>query len=108
MAIQFWEGFILKGRFLLGFEGICPWHGIDIGMSKPIINFMKPIFLMYFSLIVVASLIFAGVYVSFTDVVESNPEPFSIGMVVVLLIGMYGMMDNIISNTTVNNPKLYE
>lgn len=63
---------------------------------------------MYFSLIVVTSLIFAVVYVSFTDLVESNPEPFSIGMVVILLVGMYGMMDNIISNTTANSQKLYE
>ena len=108
MTIQFWEGLIVKGPIPQEFEGIWPWHGIDISISKPIINFMKPIFLMYFSLIVVTSLIFAVVYVSFTDVVESNPESFSIGMVVILLVGMYGMMDNIISNTTANNQNLYE
>lgn len=60
---------------------------------------------MYFFLIVVTTLIFAVVYVSFTDMVESNPEPFSIGMVVILLTGMYGMMDNIISNTTADKQK---
>ena len=69
---------------------------------------MKPIFLMYFFLIVVTTLIFAVVYVSFTDIVESNPEPFSIGMVGILLVCMYGMMDNIISNTTADKQKQLE
>ena len=69
---------------------------------------MKPIFLMYFFLIVVTTLIFAVVYVSFTDIVESNPEPFSIGMIGILLVGMYGMMDNIISNTTADKQKQLE
>jgi len=69
---------------------------------------MKPIFLMYFFLIVVTTLIFAVVYVSFTEIVESNPEPFSIGMVGILLGGMYGMMDNIISNTTADKQKQLE
>jgi hypothetical protein len=63
---------------------------------------------MYFFLIVITTLIFAVVYVSFTEIVESNPEPFSIGMVVILLIGMYGMMDNIISNTTADKQKQLE
>jgi hypothetical protein len=63
---------------------------------------------MYFFLIVVTTLIFAVVYVSFTDIVESNPEPFSIGMVAILLVGMYGMMDNIISNTTADKQKQLE
>ena len=69
---------------------------------------MKPIFLMYFFLIVVTTLIFAVVCVSFTDIVEANPEPFSIGMVGILLVGMYGMMDNIISNTTADKQKQLE
>jgi hypothetical protein len=63
---------------------------------------------MYFFLIVVTTLIFAVVYVSFTDIVESNPESFSIGMVAILLVGMYGMMDNIISNTTADRQKQLE
>jgi hypothetical protein len=54
---------------------------------------------MYFSLILVTTMIFAVVYVSFKELVETNPETFSIGLVAVLLVGMYGMMDNIISNT---------
>ena len=90
------------------FRPLFQWHRIDMSMSKPIENNMKPIFLMYFFLIVVTTLIFAVVYVSFTDMVESNPEPFSIGMVVILLVGMYGMMDNIISNTTADKQKQLE
>ena len=45
-------------------------------------------------------MIFAFVYVFFKDVVETNPESFSIGLSTILLAGAYGMMDNISSNTT--------
>lgn len=69
---------------------------------------MKPIFLMYFMLIIVATLIFAIVYVSFKDVVETNPETFSFGFGGVLIVGMYGMMDNIVSNTTHDKINEYE
>lgn len=69
---------------------------------------MKPVFLMYFILIVVTTMIFAVVYISFKDVVEANPEFFSIGLGTVLLIGMYGMMDNIVSNTTHDKLSEYE
>lgn len=61
---------------------------------------MKPNFLVYFTLIIASTLIFAFVYVFFKDVVETNPESFSIGLGTILLVGAYGMMDNIISNTT--------
>jgi hypothetical protein len=40
------------------------------------------------------------IYASFKDLVETNPATFSIGLVMILLVGMYGMMDNIISNTS--------
>lgn len=63
---------------------------------------------MYFILIIVTTMIFAVVYVSFKDVVEANPEFFSIGLGAVLLIGMYGMMDNIVSNTTHDKLSEYE
>ena len=69
---------------------------------------MKPVFLLYFMIVIVASLMFAVVYVLFTDVVESHPETFSIGLCVALLVGMYGMMDNIISNTTHDKANKYE
>jgi hypothetical protein len=70
--------------------------------------YMKPNFLMYFVLIVVTTLIFAVVYSLFKDVVETNPESFSIGLGSVLLVGMYGMMNNIISNTSHDKLKEYE
>jgi hypothetical protein len=70
--------------------------------------YMKPNFLTYFVLIVVTTLIFAVVYVLFKDVVETNPESFSIGLGSILLVGMYGMMNNIISNTSHDKLKEYE
>jgi len=63
---------------------------------------------MYFTLILITTMIFAVVYVSFKDVVETNPETFSIGLVGVLVVGMYGMMDNIISNTSRDKQKELE
>jgi hypothetical protein len=69
---------------------------------------MKPIFLMYFMIILVSTMIFAVVYVVFKDVVEANPGTFSIGLGIILLSGMYGMMNNIISNTTHDKLKEYE
>jgi hypothetical protein len=72
-----------------------------LSREKPInLNLMKPIFLLYFVLIVVTTLIFAVVYALFKDLVETNPATFSIGLVTILLVGMYGMMDNIISHTS--------
>jgi hypothetical protein len=53
-------------------------------------------------------MIFAVVYVLFKDVVETNPGKFSIGLGAILLAGMYGMMNNIISNTTHDKLKEYE
>jgi hypothetical protein len=61
---------------------------------------MKPIFLLYFVLVVVSTMIFAVVYAAFKDLVETNPETFSIGLLIILVVGMYGMMDNIISHTS--------
>lgn len=69
---------------------------------------MKPIFLLYLMLVLVTSLIFAVVYAAFAEIVEGNPETFSIGLGMVLLTGMYGMMDDIISNTTHDKLRKYE
>lgn len=69
---------------------------------------MKPNFLLYFIIIIASTLTFAVVYVLFKEVVETNPESFSIGLGTILLVGMYGMMDNIISNTTRNKVKEFE
>lgn len=69
---------------------------------------MKPNFLMYFSLIVVSAMIFALVYVLFTDVVEAYAQAFSISFACILMVGMYGMMDNIVSHTTHDKIRDYE
>jgi hypothetical protein len=61
---------------------------------------MKPNFLVYFTIIIASALTFAFVYVFFKDVVETNPESFSIGLGTILLVAAYGMLDNIASNTT--------
>lgn len=63
---------------------------------------------MYFTLVIVSMLIFALVYVLFQDVVEGHPETFSIGLGTLLVTGMYGMMNNIISNTTHDKLPKYE
>jgi len=68
---------------------------------------MKPSFLMFFFLMVVSALIFATVYVYFQAIVETNPVAFSIGLVTIMVIGMYGMMHSIISETTIEKQKIY-
>lgn len=68
---------------------------------------MKPSFLMFFFLMVASALSFAAVYVYFQSVVETNALAFSTGLVTVMVVGMYGMMDSIISGTTVEKQKVY-
>lgn len=55
---------------------------------------------MSFSLMIIAGLIFATVYVYFQPLVESNPMAFSTGLVAIMITGMFGMMNSIISETT--------
>jgi len=58
---------------------------------------MKSIALiMYVTLILVTTVIFAVVYGSFKNVVETYPVTFSLVLVTTLLVGMYGITDNII------------
>jgi hypothetical protein len=71
-------------------------------------NLMKPNFLVYFTIIITSAVMFAVVYVFFKDVVEANPESFSIGLGTILLIGAYGMLDNIASNTTRSKVEEFE
>jgi len=52
--------------------------------------------IMYVILILVTTVIFAVVYGSFKNVVETYPVTFSLVLVTTLLIGMYGITDNII------------
>lgn len=62
---------------------------------------------MFFFLMVASALSFAAVYVYFQSVVETNALAFSTGLVTVMVVGMYGMMDSIISGTTVEKQKVY-
>ncbi len=62
---------------------------------------------MFFFLMVVSASIFAGLYVYFQPVVETNALAFSIGLVAIMVVGMYGMMHSIISDTTTEQKKIY-
>lgn len=52
--------------------------------------------IMYVTLILVTTVIFAVVYGSFKNVVETYPITFSLILITTLLVGMYGITDNII------------
>ena len=56
---------------------------------------------------VISATVFAGLYVYFKPLVEKNALAFSVGLVVVMIIGMFGMMNSIINGTTVEEKKLY-
>lgn len=62
---------------------------------------------MFFFLMVTSAIVFAGIYVFFQTLVESNAVAFSIGMVSVMIIGMAGMVNSIISATSVEEQKVY-
>jgi len=62
---------------------------------------------MFFFLIVVSALIFATVYVYFQALVETNALIFSVGLVTVNVIGMFGMMHSIISETVTEKQNVY-
>jgi hypothetical protein len=62
---------------------------------------------MFFFFMVASAIVFAGIYVFFQSVVETNAMAFSIGMVSIMVIGMLGMMHSIISETTVEKQKIY-
>ncbi|HTE29868.1 MAG TPA: hypothetical protein VK666_05805 [Chryseolinea sp.] len=68
---------------------------------------MKPTFLMFFFLMVASATIFAALYVYFAPVVESHALAFSIGLVAIMIVGMFGMMQSIINDTTIEQKKLY-
>ena len=62
---------------------------------------------MFFFFMVASAIVFAGIYMFFQSVVETNAMAFSIGMVTIMVIGMLGMMNSIISETTVEKQKIY-
>ena len=68
---------------------------------------MKTTFLVFFFLMVASAVVFATLYVFFQPMVETNAMAFSIGMVSIMVIGMFGMMNSIISSTTVEKQKIY-
>ena len=57
---------------------------------------MRTAVAMYGMLIFVGSSAFAVVYGSFENVVETYPVTFSLLLILTLLVGMYGITDNII------------
>ena len=62
---------------------------------------------MFFFFIVASAIVFAGIYMFFQSVVETNAMAFSIGMLAIMVTGMLGMMNSIISETTVEKQKIY-
>jgi hypothetical protein len=60
---------------------------------------MKPVFLVFFFLIVFSAIVFAGIYVFYQRVVETNPLVFSAGLVTIVVVGMFGMINSIVSDT---------
>ena len=68
---------------------------------------MKPNFLMFFFLMVTSATVFAGLYVYFQPLVENHALAFSVGLVVIMIIGMFGMMHSIINGTTIEEKKIY-
>jgi hypothetical protein len=55
--------------------------------------------LLYLTLIFVSSLLFAVIYSSYKEFVEMYPVTFSVSLGTALLVGMYGIMEDIIFNT---------
>jgi hypothetical protein len=72
-----------------------------------LIHQMKTTFLMFFFSMVISATIFAGVYVFFQSLVEAHAMAFSIGLVSIMVVGMLGMMNSIISDTTMQKQKIY-
>ena len=68
---------------------------------------MKPTFLMFFFLMVFSATVFAGLYVYFQPLVEKNALAFSVGLVVIMIIGMFGMMHSIINGANVQEKRVY-
>lgn len=68
---------------------------------------MKPTFLAFFFLMVVSATVFAALYVYAQEMVETHALAFSTGLVITMVIGMFGMMNAIISETTVEKQKVY-
>jgi len=62
---------------------------------------MKPIFVIFFLLIILASAAFVMVYNYSPELVEAHPEFFAGGLVCVMMVSMGGMMYSLISASSV-------
>jgi hypothetical protein len=67
---------------------------------------MKTTFLVFFFFMVGSATVFAGIYVFFQSLVESNAMAFSLGMVSIMVTGMFGMVNSIIS-ATIEQQEIY-
>ena len=67
---------------------------------------MKPLSLVFFFLMIVSALIFAAVYVLNQPFVETNPREFVLALVTILVVGMVGMMNSIISDVRPGTQRL--
>ena len=68
---------------------------------------MKTNFLVFFFSMVASAVVFAGIYIFFQNMVETNAMAFSIGMVSIMVTGRFGMMNSIISATAVEKQQIY-
>jgi hypothetical protein len=55
---------------------------------------------------IVSALIFAAVYVLNQSFVETNPREFALALVTILVVGMVGMMNSIISDVRPGTQKM--
>ena len=66
---------------------------------------MKPIFLVFFFLIIFSFLVFGVVIMYDKALIEENPAPFSLSLLGAMVFGMIGMMRNIISTAPASSRK---
>ncbi|SHH33455.1 hypothetical protein SAMN04488109_3747 [Chryseolinea serpens] len=108
-SIPFWEAGENKSAFSGSFQRSGRWH---VNWNYPITNqhkqpnSMKPISLIFFFIIIAATVVFAGIYVFSPELVESNPAVFAIGLVSIMVVGMFGMM-HFIPSTVVEENRQY-
>lgn len=67
---------------------------------------MKPLSLAFFFLMLVSAILFAAVYMFNQAFVETNPREFAIGLITVLVVGMVGMMNSIVSNVSAGKQRI--
>ncbi|SKC61224.1 hypothetical protein [Ohtaekwangia koreensis] len=68
---------------------------------------MKPIFVIFFLLVVLSSSAFVVVYNYWKDIVEANPAIFAVGLMSIVVTGVGGMMYIIISRPEMEASRNY-